>query len=112
MKENVKNVDTWMRGLFIIIFGIIFYVLIGIIWLLVIFQFVTKVITGNLNAQLEKFSGTLTAYTRQILDYVTFRSEVRPFPFSPMPEDDGGAATAGERKRKPKEQTTPDKPAQ
>ena len=90
VKENVKNVDTWMRGLFIIIFGVIFYVLIGIIWLLVIFQFLTKVITGKLNEQLEKFSTTLTQYTQQILDYVTFQSEVRPFPFSPLP---GGSNT-------------------
>ena len=90
VKENVKNVDTWMRGLFIIIFGVIFYVLIGIIWLLVIFQFLTKVITGKLNEQLEKFSTGLTQYTQQILDYVTFQSEVRPFPFSPLPGSSGG----------------------
>ena len=93
VKENVKNVDTWMRGLFIIIFGVIFYVLIGIIWLLVIFQFLTKVITGSLNVQLEKFSTSLTQYTQQILDYVTYQSENRPFPFSPLPggNDSGGA---------------------
>lgn len=85
VKENVKNVDTWMRGLFIILFSVIFYFLISIIWLLVIFQFITKVVTGNLNAQLEKFSSSLTQYTQQILDYVTFQSETRPFPFSPLP---------------------------
>jgi hypothetical protein len=105
VKENVKNVDTWMRGLFIIIFGVIFYFLIGIIWLLVIFQFFTKVITGNLNEQLEKFSGGLTQYALQILDYVTFQSETRPFPFSPLP---GTASSASTSTAKPKE---PDKPA-
>jgi len=85
IKENVRNVDTWMRGLFILIFGVIFYFLIGIVWLLVIFQFITKVVTGNLNAQLEKFSGGLTQYALQILNYVTYQSEERPFPFSPLP---------------------------
>ncbi len=94
VKENVKNVDTWLRGLFIIIFGVIFYFLIGIIWLLVIFQFVTKVITGKLNDQLEKFSSSLTQYALQILDYVTFQSETRPFPFSPFP----GSGPTGEGK--------------
>ena len=39
VKENAKNVDTWIRGLFILIFGVIFYFLYLIIWLLVIFQF-------------------------------------------------------------------------
>ena len=85
IKENVRNVDTWMRGLFIVIFGVIFYFLIGIVWLLVIFQFITKVVTGSLNELLEKFSSGLTQYALQILNYVTFQSEERPFPFSPLP---------------------------
>ena len=86
VKENVRNVDTWMRGLFIVIFGVIFYFLIGIVWLLVIFQFITKVVTGSLNVQVEKFSSSLTQFVLQILNYVTFQSEERPFPFSPLPE--------------------------
>jgi len=89
VKENVRNVDTWMRGLFIVIFGVIFYFLIGIVWLLVIFQFITKVITGALNEQLEKFSTGLTQYALQILNYVTYQSEIRPFPFSPLPGTEG-----------------------
>jgi hypothetical protein len=108
VKENVKNVDTWMRGLFIIIFGVIFYFLIGIIWLLVIFQFFTKVITGNLNEQLEKFSSGLTQYALQILDYVTFQSETRPFPFSPLP----GTASGPAGTTKAKEKVDPDKPTE
>jgi hypothetical protein len=86
VKENVKNVDVWIRGLFIIIFGVILYFLFGIIWLLVIFQFLTKVFTGDLNEQLSKFSMSLTRYAFQILNYITFQSEQRPFPFSPWPE--------------------------
>ena len=56
IKENVKNVDVWIRGLFIIIFGVILYFVFGIIWLLVVFQFLTKVFTGELNLQLANFS--------------------------------------------------------
>ena len=85
VKENVKNVDTWLRGLFFLVFSVIFYFLISIIWLLVIFQFITKVVTGSLNTQLENFSSGLTQYALQILDYVTFQSDTRPFPFSPLP---------------------------
>jgi hypothetical protein len=85
VKENVRNINTWLRGLYIIIFAVIFYFLVGIIWLLVIFQFLTTVITGNLNEQLDKFSGALTDYALQILDYVTYQSDTKPFPFSPLP---------------------------
>ena len=85
VKEHAKDVDTWIRGLFIIVFGVILYFVFGIIWLLVIFQFITKVITGGLNKQLSDFSGGLTQYAMQILLYITFQSEERPFPFSPWP---------------------------
>ena len=94
VKENVKNIDVWIRGLFIIIFGVILYFLFGIIWLLVIFQFLTKVFTGDLNEHLSNFSKSLTRYAFQILNYITFQSEQRPFPFSPWPEpaqDAGGS---------------------
>ena len=90
VKENVKNIDVWIRGLFIIIFGVILYFLFMIIWLLVVFQFFTKVITGHLNRNLSDFSSGLTDYTFQILLYITFQSEERPFPFSPWPEGDTG----------------------
>lgn len=86
VKEHAKNVDTWIRGLFIIVFAVIFYVLCIVIWLLVIFQFITKVITGNLNDNLSNFSESLTRFAFQILLYITFQSEERPFPFSPWPK--------------------------
>jgi hypothetical protein len=85
VKGNVKNVDTWIRGLFIIIYGVIFYVLFWIIWLVVIFQFVMKVLLGRLNPNLMGFSDGLTRYAYQILRYVTFQSEERPWPFGPWP---------------------------
>ncbi len=92
IKNNAKNTDTWLRGLFILIFAVIFYFLYGLIWLLVIFQFVTKVITGELNRNLEQFSTKMTSYAMQILNYITFQSEERPFPFSPFPDGKANAS--------------------
>ena len=86
IKDHAKNTDTWLRGFFILVFGIIFYFLYILIWLLVIFQFVTKVLTGELNDNLEQFSTKMTSYAMQILNYITYQSEERPFPFSPFPE--------------------------
>ena len=88
IKENAKNIDVWTRGLFILIYGIIFYFLFFLIWLMVIFQFVMKLITTELNDQLLDFSSSLTKYVTQILLYITFKSEERPFPFSPWPASD------------------------
>jgi len=87
IKENAKNADVWTRGLFILIYGVIFYFLFFLIWLVVIFQFLMKLITTELNDQLLDFSDSLTKYVSQILLYITFKSEERPFPFSPWPSD-------------------------
>ena len=83
--EHAKNVDTRIRGLFIVVFAVIFYVTCTVLWVLVIFQFLMKVLTGNLNENLTGFSSGLTSFAYQILRYITFQSEERPWPFSPWP---------------------------
>lgn len=85
VSEHAKNVDTWLRGLFIVVFAVIFYVVCTVLWVLVIFQFLMKVLTGNLNENLMNFSTGLTSFAYQILRYITFQSEERPWPFSPWP---------------------------
>ena len=91
IKENAKNIDVWTRGLFIVIYAVIFYFLFALIWLVVIFQFLMKLITTELNGQLLDFSDSLNKYVSQILLYITFKSEERPFPFSPWPKGENQA---------------------
>ncbi len=86
IKENAKNADTWIRGLYIVVFGIIFYFLVGLIWLLVVFQFVMKVLTGELNQRLLDLGEAIARFVYQILQYITFKSEHRPYPFNPWPD--------------------------
>jgi len=100
IKDNAKNTDTWLRGFFILVFGVIFYFLYILIWLLVIFQFVTKVLTGELNSYLEQFSTKMTSYAMQILNYITYQSEERPFPFSPFQETEEEAPKKLTKKKK------------
>ena len=88
IKQNITNRDLWLRGLFIVIFGVILYFAFILVWLLVVFQFVSKVVTGNLNRQLADFSSGLLRYISQILGYITFQLDERPFPFNPWPKAD------------------------
>ncbi len=86
IKENASRVDTWIRGFFILVFAIIFYVVWSVIGLLVLIQFFTKVITGNLNSELMDFSKKLTDYASEILLFVSFQENIKPFPFSSTPD--------------------------
>ena len=86
VKENVKNAEVWLRGLFILMFGVVLYFAIILVWLVVVFQFATKLLTGDLNRQLADFSSGLMRYISLILGYITFQTDDKPFPFSPWPE--------------------------
>lgn len=107
IKENAKNIDVWTRGLFIVVFGVIFYFIIILIWLVVIFQFIMKLITSELNEQLLNFSDSLNKYVSQILLYITFKSEERPFPFSPWP---GSNEKSSNEKKSSKKKVTKKEP--
>ena len=99
IKENASRTDTWIRALFMVIYGVIFCILCGIIGLLVLIQFITKVITGQLIDDLSEFSPKLTDYALQILIFLTFQSDDKPWPFTSTPSIDdspGNTAEANE----------------
>ena len=109
IKENAQDTDVWLRGLFILIYGVILYFLFGLIWLVVIFQFFMKLLTTELNTQLLEFSDSLNRYVSQILLYITFKSEERPFPFSPWPGNENTTqekSKPGSKKKTTRKKTT------
>lgn len=99
VKENVKNPDVWLRGLFILIFGVILYFAVILVWLVVVFQFITKLLTGDPNRQVADFNGGLLRYISLVLGYITFQSDEKPFPFSPWPGQEAAEAAPAPRPR-------------
>jgi hypothetical protein len=82
-KENLTNIQTWIRGVFFVVLGVIFYFAFGLfIWILVLVQFLFKLFTGNVNPQLLEFSKHATAYAHHILRYVTYQTDDVPPPLS------------------------------
>jgi hypothetical protein len=85
-KKNIKDQNTWMRGLYILLFTVIYSVTEIVIALLVIFQFLSVLLTHQTNDKLLVLGANLSNYIFQILSYVTFNSDERPYPFSDFPE--------------------------
>lgn len=92
INENVKNPDVWTRGLFVVLFGIIYYLLFFLVVLIAVFQFLMRLFTTRFNDELLAFSDSLAEYVSQILRYITFKSDDRPYPFSPWPVIDNNIA--------------------
>ncbi|MDZ7842434.1 MAG: DUF4389 domain-containing protein [Gammaproteobacteria bacterium] len=84
--------SIWMRGLFMLLFGIIYSIAEIVVVLLVVFQFFCVLITGGKNARVLDLGRGLSTYVYEILLFETFNSERRPFPFSEWPQGGGPEA--------------------
>lgn len=81
LKENVKAHSTWLRLFFMIVVTALYAVSRVVVGMVVVLQFFWVLFTGNANPLLENFAQSLATYTYQIIRYLTFVSEERPFPF-------------------------------
>ena len=52
----------------------------------VVFQFLTVLVSGKANERLLNFGQSLASYIYQIIQFMTANSEELPYPFNPWPE--------------------------
>ena len=106
LKENVQDSSVWKRFLFMLLFGFLYSVAEVVLIAVIIFQFLSVLLTGNKNDRLLDLGGEISAYIFQALRYLTYNSEQRPYPFSDWPSDK--AATENEEQEKPQPDTSSD----
>jgi hypothetical protein len=70
-----------MRLVFMIIVALLYSVSRLVVAAVIVFQFLWVLFTGVNNEKLQKFGADLASYTYQIVLYLTFNTEDRPFPF-------------------------------
>jgi len=83
--DNFLNGRTWLRGIFMLLFALIYSVAEVIVFIVVLLQFLFVLFTGQQNTRLRDFGQGLSIFVYQIVSYWTYNSEDRPFPFSPWP---------------------------
>ena len=74
-----------IRLLFMLGYGFLAYLLIWPILALAVIQFGFHLIEGIPNARLANLNWRIISYLTQILDYICYRSEQKPFPFNSLP---------------------------
>jgi hypothetical protein len=85
LKKHVKDKDTWMRFIYLVVFGVAFYLSIILTFATSIFQFLAKLFSGSSFDGLAEFGDNLAVYHGQITRYLTFVSDDKPFPFAAFP---------------------------
>ncbi len=86
VKTNVRESGTWWRLLWIILFAFIYSVAEVVVVAVVVLQFGFVLFTGRRHVKLLEFGESLSEFIYQILQYVTFNSDDRPFPFGEWPQ--------------------------
>ncbi|NBQ68039.1 MAG: DUF4389 domain-containing protein [Nitrosomonadaceae bacterium] len=85
IKQRIQKRENWQRGLFMLFFMFIYGFSNSLVIGILFFQFATLILTGKTNEFLLGFSQSLSIYIHQIINFLTFSSEQRPFPFSTWP---------------------------
>ena len=81
LKSHIKSRSTWLRLLFMLVVCILYAISRIVVGAVVVLQFFWVLFTGATNKDLESLGQALATYTYQIIRYLTFNTEERPFPF-------------------------------
>jgi len=85
LKEKLLVKEKWIRGLSMLLFVAIKYIISCLIAVISLFQFVSDLLFDQPNGKLLEFSKHLNAYLLQIANFLTFNSNTKPFPFTDWP---------------------------
>jgi len=97
IREHLSNRQTWLRLLYMILFGIVFQIASLVAGLVAVVQILFKLFSGEAQDPLRELGGRLAAYLREIVEFLTFHSDARPYPWGPSPtasRTSGGEAPA------------------
>ena len=95
LEKNVTSRSTWVRLLFMILFAFLYGLSRLVTAVVVVIQFFHVLFTGTTIDQLKTFGHSLAIYSYEIVDYLTFNSETKPFPLdAAWPTELAGEQTA------------------
>lgn len=81
LERNVKSKATWLRLVYMLVFYVLASVAAIVATVVVVLGFFWVLFTGETNEQLRRTGQSLGAYFDEILRYLTYNTDVRPFPF-------------------------------
>lgn len=80
IEENIKSRATWLRGLFMLISCVLVTVASIAGSVIVVLGFFWVLFTGEVNRQIQWVGQGLASYVCDIIRYLTFNTDVKPFP--------------------------------
>ncbi len=81
IEDNIKSREIWIRLLFMLIFFVLYAISRIVVFAVVVIQFFCVLLTGETNKPLKTLGHSFALYTAEIIDFMTFNREEKPFPF-------------------------------
>jgi hypothetical protein len=99
IKKNILSPSQWTRIIFMAVYGVAWWIVTIVLVVIVVLQALISLVTGTDNVDLRKFGTILADYLRQLLGFMLYASNEKPWPFSTGTDDvddhdDGPATTA------------------
>lgn len=76
-----------IRLLYMVLYGFVLYLTMSVLAIVVIVQFIFALFSGSPNAAIRRFSQDLARFIQQIVLFLTYNDERKPFPFNPLNDD-------------------------
>ena len=95
IEDNLKSKSTWLRALFICIYLALAWLASMVGLFVVVLGFFWVLFTGETNSQLRQAGQGIAGYLYEVIRYLTFNTDTRPFPFGdswPSAEDDDASS--------------------
>ena len=84
--DNLKRPSLWKRVFFTLGFALLFnIILVPLVLLMVLVQVAFSLFAGEKNSNLADLSEKLVAYLVEVLGFLLFTTEHKPFPFNDFP---------------------------
>tara|TARA_B100001250_G_scaffold346680_1_gene316619 strand:- start:274 stop:684 length:411 start_codon:yes stop_codon:yes gene_type:complete len=81
--QYIKDPGNWLRILITILFAVfLYFIIVPLVIVIMVSQILFNLFLGSSNANLREFSEILVNYVTQILGFVLYNSDEKPFPFS------------------------------
>ena len=88
IKSKLANPDHWLRLLIMLGFSFVLFIIARfVLSIVMLVQWILVLFTGETNQRLKEFTAGVNRYAYQIMEYMCFNSDERPFPFSDWPAE-------------------------
>jgi len=87
-KSTFADTAVWMRGLYMLLLALAFGIAQTLLCVTAVVQFLWLLFTGEKNAQVTRFGGSLSRWLGDAARFLTGVSDTKPFPWASWPAAD------------------------